>query len=62
MQNLDDERIPQNLDDERIPRLIALIERMMATLENHQARITKLEYMLSLREKKVSKNPGDREV
>lgn len=51
--------------DERISRLISLIGRMMNTLEDHQARISRLEQQLKIelrKEKKVSKFPGDREV
>ena len=42
-------------------RLIKLHERTMGVVESHQDRITRLEYALARKEKKVSRNPGDRE-
>jgi len=51
--------------DEDISKLIALIERMMASLEDHQLRIGQLEQQLKIglrKEKKVSRYPGDREA
>ena len=44
-------------------RLIKLHERTMGVVESHQDRITRLEYLLvNRKEKKVSRNPGDREA
>ena len=51
--------------DEHISKLIALTERMMASLEDHQLRIGRLEQQLKIelrKEKKVSLYPGDREA
>ena len=48
-------------DKENINKLLNLNERMMTTLEDHQLRIGRLEQALARKEKKVSRNPGDRE-
>lgn len=46
-----------------ISRLITLNESMMRSLEDHQLRIGRLEHLLvNRKEKKVSRNPGDREA
>jgi hypothetical protein len=50
-------------DKKMIKRMMDLNERMMASLEDHQLRIGRLEYALANRNaKKVSRNPGDREA
>lgn len=48
-------------DRKTITRLIKLHDRTMGVIESHQDRITRLEYALARKEKKVSRFPGDRE-